>query len=139
MSKGGLAGLKRFEGLGFKPTLQTRTLGLKMQPTVGEVFPFGEIVGDKVEVPILYKPIVPEPKGIGYSGYTPTKNTFNERFIEDVYEAIKMANARGSIEEPKTILFNIGDLKFIGSGAEHSVYEHPTNPNKVLKRAHGVQ
>jgi len=56
VSKGGLAGLKRFEGLGFKPTLQTRTLGLKMQPTVGEVFPFGELVADKIEVPILYKP-----------------------------------------------------------------------------------
>ena len=55
VSKGGLAGLKRFEGLGFKPTLQTRTLGLKMQPTAGEVLPFGELVADKVEVPILYK------------------------------------------------------------------------------------
>ena len=56
VSKGGLAGLKRFTELGFKPTLQTRVLGLKMQPTVGEVFPFGELKADKIEVPVLYKP-----------------------------------------------------------------------------------
>lgn len=56
VSKGGLAGLKRFEGLGFKPTLQTRLLGLKILPTAEEVFPFGEVVGKQIEVPILYKP-----------------------------------------------------------------------------------
>ena len=56
VSKGGLAGLKRFEGLGFKPTLQTRRLGLKMAPTAEDVFPFGELVGKEIEVPLLYKP-----------------------------------------------------------------------------------
>ena len=56
VSKGGLAGLKRFEGLGFIPTLQTRTLGLKMKPTIGEVFPFGELKINKIEIPVLYKP-----------------------------------------------------------------------------------
>ena len=82
---------------------------------------------------------IPEPVGAIYSGIPIQPSAKSMQFVQDVLEAVKMAQSRGALQEPKNEIFDTSILKRLKAGAEHTVYEHPTDPNRVLKTAHGLQ
>lgn len=83
--------------------------------------------------------MIPEPVGAGYSGYTPTSQSKEgARFVTDVDEAVKMAEARGRSHVKLDELDSSLEKKLgekIGGGVEHTVYQHPDDPDRVIKIA----
>lgn len=77
---------------------------------------------------------IPEPTGVGYSGYTPTiQSEAGRRFVEDVDEATNWALQRGRVRPTQNQIFDFTDVDWIGGGAESRVYNDPNNPDRVLK------
>lgn len=77
---------------------------------------------------------IPEPSGVGYTGYTPTaQSKVGQQFVEDVNEAANWALQRGRVRPTQHQIFDFTNVDSIGGGAESRIYNDPNNPDRVLK------